>query len=156
MTRKRRRMMVVGLGLLSLGAAAALALTAFEDNLLFFYSPSDLQAQELPAGRMVRIGGIVEEGSLRRGGDGTVDFRVTDFVETLPVTYRGLLPDLFREGQGVVAQGSLEPDGSFRAVEVLARHDENYMPAEVADALERAGVWRPESGQPPPRGGVGD
>lgn len=155
MTRKRRRMMVVGLGLLSLGAAAALALTAFEDNLLFFYSPSDLQAQELPAGRMVRIGGIVEEGSLQRSGDGSVDFRVTDFVETLPVTYRGLLPDLFREGQGVVAQGSLEPDGTFRAVEVLARHDENYMPAEVADALERAGVWRPESGQPPPRGGGG-
>lgn len=152
MTRKRRRMMVLGLGLLSLGAAAALALTAFEDNLLFFYSPSDLHAEELPVGRMVRIGGIVEEGSLARSEDGTISFRVTDFAETVPVSYRGLLPDLFREGQGVVAQGNLTDAGVFQANEVLARHDENYMPSEVADALERAGVWRPESGEPPPRG----
>ena len=135
MTRKRRRMMMIGLGLLCLGAATALALTAFEDNLLFFYSPSDLHA-ELPP-------------------EGSISFRVTDFVETIPVSYRGILPDLFREGQGVVAQGTLIDGGVFQAEEVLARHDENYMPSEVADALERAGVWRPESGEGPPRGSGG-
>lgn len=155
MTRKRRRMMMIGLGLLCLGAATALALTAFEDNLLFFYSPSDLHAELPPEGRMVRIGGIVEEGSMIRAVDGSISFRVTDFVETIPVSYRGILPDLFREGQGVVAQGTLIDGGVFQAEEVLARHDENYMPAEVADALERAGVWRPESGQAPPAGSGG-
>lgn len=155
MTRKRRRMMVVGLGLLCLGAASALALTAFEDNLLFFYSPSDLHSEAPPPGRMLRIGGIVEEGSLERDGEGSVAFRVTDFASTVPVTYRGILPDLFREGQGVVAQGRLTDAGLFQAEEVLARHDENYMPSEVADALERAGVWRPETGEAPPRGSGG-
>lgn len=155
MTRKRRRMMMVGLGLLSLGAAAALALTAFEDNLLFFYSPSDLHAEEPPSGRMVRIGGIVEEGSVQRGEDGSVSFQVTDYSQTVAVSYRGILPDLFREGQGVVAQGSMLDGGVFQAEEVLARHDENYMPSEVADALERAGVWRPESGAAPPSGSGG-
>lgn len=155
MTRKRRRMMMVGLGLLSLGAAAALALTAFEDNLLFFYSPSDLHAEVPPGDRLVRIGGIVEEGSVQRAEDGVVSFRVTDFVQTIPVSYRGILPDLFREGQGIVAQGSMMDSGVFRAEEVLARHDENYMPSEVADALERAGVWRPETGEAPPRGSGG-
>jgi len=155
MTRKRRRMMMIGLGLLSLGAAAALALTAFEDNLLFFYSPSDLHAEVPPEGRMVRIGGIVEEGSVARSPDGTISFRVTDFAETVSVSYRGILPDLFREGQGVVAQGSILAGGVFQAEEVLARHDENYMPTEVADALERAGVWRPESGEAPPSGSGG-
>lgn len=149
MTRKRRRMMMLGLGLLSLGAAAALALTAFEDNLLFFYSPSDLHAEAPPTGRLLRIGGIVEEGSVERADNGVVSFRVTDFVQTVPVSYRGILPDLFREGQGIVAQGSLTDGGLFQAEEVLARHDENYMPSEVADALERAGVWRPESGEAP-------
>jgi len=154
-TRKRRRMMMIGLGLLSLGAATALALTAFEDNLLFFYSPSDLYSEAPPSARTLRIGGIVEEGTLERREDGSVTFRVTDFAQTVPVSYRGILPDLFRDGQGVVAQGQLMEDGVFRADEVLARHDENYMPSEVADALQRAGVWRPESGQGPAAGSGG-
>jgi cytochrome c-type biogenesis protein CcmE len=145
-------MYVALLGMLSLGTATALVLTAFEDNLVFFYSPSDIVEKGLQPDQYVRIGGLVEEGSVRNLGDTRVEFRVTDMAHSVPVSYTGILPDLFREGQGVVAQGSIGPDGqTFLAREVLARHDENYMPTEVAEALKASGEWRPESGQPPPR-----
>ena len=144
MTPKRRRMMVLGLGLLGVGAAAALALTAFQDNLVFFYSPSDVQTKSIPPERRFRLGGLVEEKSIQRLPDNkTVEFRVTDLTATLPVTFTGALPDLFREGQGVVAEGRLRPDGVFVASEVLSRHDENYMPPEVAEALKKSGQWQP-------------
>ncbi|WP_144186913.1 cytochrome c maturation protein CcmE [Elioraea rosea] len=151
MTRKRRRMWIVLLCGLGLGTAAALTLTAFEDSIVFFHSPSDLAEKQVPPGRNIRIGGLVEAGSVSRATDGDrmqTAFRVTDGAASLRVTYRGILPDLFREGQGVVAEGALAPDGSFRASTVLARHDETYMPPEVADALKRAGHWQP--GEPPP------
>jgi cytochrome c-type biogenesis protein CcmE len=138
MTRKKRRLMLLVLAMLGLGTAVALTLTAFQDNLVFFYSPSDLHTRGV-AGRSVRLGGLVETGSLRRLPDGlTVEFRVTDTVNTVPVSFRGHLPDLFREGQGVVAEGRLETGGVFMAREVLAKHDEKYMPPEVTDALKRA------------------
>lgn len=148
MTRKRRRLLLVGVGMLLLGGAAALVLTAARQTLVFFYSPSELQTAELPAGRPFRLGGLVEENSLARDADGlTVHFRVTDLEHAVPVTYRGLLPDLFREGQGVVALGILAPDGTFVATEVLAKHDENYMPREVAEALKKSGRWQEGAGQ---------
>lgn len=144
MTRKKRRLYVVLLALLGLGTAAALTLSAFEENIVFFYSPSDLEARP-PGDRSVRIGGLVAEGSIDKQADGlTTVFKVTDMSATVPVRYVGILPDLFREGQGVVAEGRLGPDGVFVAREVLARHDENYMPPEVADALKRAGQFKPE------------
>lgn len=143
MTRKRRRLMFVLGGMLALFGAAALVLNAFEENLLFFYSPSDVHAEKAPPDRAFRLGGLVEEGSLERLSDGkTVRFRVTDGAEAIAVTYSGILPDLFREGQGVVTQGRLGADGEFRADEVLAKHDENYMPKEVADALKAQGHWQ--------------
>jgi cytochrome c-type biogenesis protein CcmE len=145
MTRKRRRLYALGLFMLGLATATALALVAFQDNLVFFYSPSDIAAKKAPPERTFRIGGLVEPGSVARGGDGReVRFRVTDNANTVPVVYSGVLPDLFREGQGVVALGRLSTDGQFRASEVLAKHDENYMPPEVADALKKAGHWQPE------------
>ncbi len=141
---KRRRLTVLLLGLLGVGAAAALALTAFQDNLVFFYSPSDVAAKSIPSERRFRLGGLVEEKSVLRLPDNkTVQFRVTDLTNTLPVTFTGALPDLFREGQGVVAEGKLRPDGVFVASEVLSRHDENYMPPEVAEALKKSGQWQP-------------
>ena len=144
MTRKKRRLYMLGLALLGLGSATALALTAFQDNLVFFYSPSDLQAKTLPPEQLFRLGGLVETGSVERRGDDArtveVRFRITDLEHSVPVIYAGILPDLFREGQGVVAEGRLRPDGVFVAREVLAKHDENYMPPEVADALNRAGA----------------
>ncbi len=143
MTRKRRRLFLVGTGMLLLGAAAALVLTAARESLVFFYSPTDLQSTKVPEGRAFRLGGLVEEHSLAREADGlTIRFRVTDLQHVVPVTYRGLLPDLFREGQGVVALGTLGPDGTFAASEVLAKHDETYMPPEVAEALKKSGRWR--------------
>ncbi|MCG8357806.1 MAG: cytochrome c maturation protein CcmE [Kiloniellales bacterium] len=143
MKRKHRRLLFVGVGLLALGSAAALVLTAFEENLVFFYSPTDLQAAELPPGRALRLGGLVEEESVEKQSDGvTVHFRITDLAHSVPVTYQGILPDLFREGQGVVTEGTLGPDGTFTAREVLAKHDENYMPKEVAEALKKSGKWR--------------
>ncbi|MEQ8968576.1 MAG: cytochrome c maturation protein CcmE [Azospirillaceae bacterium] len=143
MTRKKRRLYLVGLVMLGVGSATALALTAFQDNLLFFYSPSDLEARPVDADQRLRLGGLVEEGSVTRQEDGlTVEFTVTDTARSVPVVYAGLLPDLFREGQGVVVQGTLGGDGRFRADEVLAKHDENYMPPEVAEALKQAGEWR--------------
>jgi cytochrome c-type biogenesis protein CcmE len=139
MTRKKRRLYMLGLAMLGLGAATALTLTALQDNLVFFYSPSDLQIQRV-GDRNFRLGGLVEQGSFKRLPDGrTIEFRVTDNASTIAVTYAGIVPDLFREGQGVIAEGQLRPDGIFVAREVLAKHDENYMPPEVADALQRAG-----------------
>jgi cytochrome c-type biogenesis protein CcmE len=141
-TRKRRRMLALALALAALGGAAALALSALNDTLVFFYSPSEIEAKSLAPGQTIRIGGLVEEGSLTSDGDGTVRFRVTDLKKALRVTYKGMLPDLFREGQGVVAEGALGPDGAFAATQVLAKHDETYMPPEVAEALKKSGRWQ--------------
>ncbi len=149
MTRKRRRLYVVGLGMLGIFAAAALVLTAFQENLVFFYSPSDLTEKTVPPGRPIRLGGLVEEGSIERRDGLTVHFRVTDLSQSTPVVYEGLLPDLFREGQGVVTEGTLGPDGVFVAREVLAKHDETYMPPEVVEALKKSGQWQPEEGASP-------
>ena len=130
--------MIAG-GLAALGVVAALVLSAFQENLVFFFTPSQVAAKEAPQGRTFRIGGMVETGSVRREPDGvTVRFVVTDTAKAIPVTYRGSLPDLFREGKGVVAQGELGADGVFRAREVLAKHDENYMPPEAAEAVKKA------------------
>jgi cytochrome c-type biogenesis protein CcmE len=130
-------MAAIGLGVVALGVAAALVLAAFEKNLVFFFTPSQVAAHEAPQGRSFRIGGMVVPGSLRREGV-NVEFTVTDTAKSMRVTYRGQLPDLFREGKGVVAQGQLGADGLFRASEVLAKHDENYMPPEAADAVKKA------------------
>ena len=127
-------------GLAALGIAATLVLNAFQSNLVFFFTPSQVASNEAPRDRAFRIGGLVEAGSVVHEKDAlTVRFRVTDTARTIPVVYTGILPDLFREGKGVVAQGKLAPDGTFRASEVLAKHDENYMPPEAADALKKAG-----------------
>ena len=137
---KHRRLAFVAVGLLAIGAAAALVLTAFEENILFFYSPSDIQAEPPPPGRVIRMGGLVEEGTVEKSSASVaVTFRITDLSHSIPVTYSGILPDLFREGQGVVTEGVLGPDGVFQAQEVLAKHDETYMPPEVADALKKSG-----------------
>jgi cytochrome c-type biogenesis protein CcmE len=136
---RHRRFVWIGAGVLAVAIAAALVLNAFQSNLVFFFSPSQVVAKEAPQGRAFRIGGLVEPGSLKRdAGSLTVRFRVTDTAQTIPVVYTGLLPDLFKEGKGVVAQGALQPDGTFRATEVLAKHDENYMPPEAKAALEQA------------------
>jgi cytochrome c-type biogenesis protein CcmE len=153
-SRKRRRMWILLLCAIGLGSATALTLTAFQDNLVFFRSPSDILADRPGPDRAFRLGGLVEAGSVEReaaqsGQRPTVHFRVTDGANVIRVTYQGVLPDLFREGQGVVTMGRLGPDGVFRASEVLARHDETYMPPEVADALKRAGHWNPEQGPAP-------
>jgi len=154
MTRKRRRLWVLLLCGLGLGSATALTLSAFQDNLVFFRSPSDIARAAPPADRAFRLGGLVETGSVTRelGPDGKplARFRVTDGPHAVSVAYVGVLPDLFREGQGVVTLGKLAPDGVFRASEVLARHDESYMPPEVADALKKSGHWNPNQGGAPP------
>jgi cytochrome c-type biogenesis protein CcmE len=143
MTRKRRRLLAVLAGMGMLGIAAALVLNAFSDSLVFFYSPSDLRAKAVPQGRMLRIGGLVEDASVKRASDGkTVTFRITDGNTAVPVTYSGALPDLFREGQGVVVEGRLDGAGEVRAASVLAKHDERYMPKEVVDALKKSGRWQ--------------
>ncbi len=136
---RTRRAMALAVGLLTVGAASALVLNAFRSNMVFFYSPTQVVAREAPRDRAFRIGGLVEEGSVKRDSKGlTIQFQVTDTARAIPVTYTGLLPDLFQEGQGVVAQGRLGADGVFRADQVLAKHDENYMAPEAADALARA------------------
>jgi cytochrome c-type biogenesis protein CcmE len=136
---RHRRFAWIAAGLAAIGIAIALVLSAFQSNLVFFFSPTQVAAHEAPQGRAFRIGGLVEAGSLVREADSlTVRFRVTDTARTIPVVYTGLLPDLFKEGKGVVAQGTLGPDGTFRATEVLAKHDENYMPPEAKAALEQA------------------
>ena len=136
---RHKRIAIITAGLAALGIAAALVLNAFQSNLVFFFSPSQIAANQAPRGKAFRIGGLVESGSVKRQDDGlTVRFRVTDTAHTVAVTYTGILPDLFKEGKGVVAQGRLGADGVFEATEVLAKHDENYMPPEAAQAIEQA------------------
>jgi cytochrome c-type biogenesis protein CcmE len=134
----------VASGLCALGLAVALVLVAFEEGIVFFYSPSDLAEIDVPQGRTIRVGGLVEEGSVEQGEDATVAFHITDLNQVVKVNYKGILPDLFREGQGVVVVGVMEADGGFTANEVLAKHDENYMPSEVVDALKESGEWQRE------------
>jgi cytochrome c-type biogenesis protein CcmE len=134
---RHKRLVAIAAGIVALGIAATLVLSAFQKNLVFFFTPSQVAANEAPQGRTFRIGGMVEKGSVKREGV-EVSFVVTDTAKTIPVVYKGALPDLFREGKGVVAQGQLGADGVFRAREVLAKHDENYMPPEAADAVKRA------------------
>ncbi|MBL8564726.1 MAG: cytochrome c maturation protein CcmE [Hyphomicrobiaceae bacterium] len=140
MTRKQRRGTLIGAAVVLLGTAAILTLFALKDSIVFFHTPSDVAEQKVKQGQRIRLGGLVAEGSVKRGGGTDVEFSVTDTIKTVPVSYRGVLPDLFREGQGVVAEGVLDPSGHFRADTVLAKHDENYMPPEVADALKAKGV----------------
>jgi len=137
-TIRRKRLLWIAVGLAVLAVAIGLVLYALKSNIVFFFTPTQIAANEAPQGRAFRVGGMVETGSVVRNGL-EVRFRVTDTVKTIPVIYRGTLPDLFREGKGVVAQGKVGPDGVFRADEVLAKHDENYMPPEAAEALKRAG-----------------
>ena len=139
MKRRHKRIAFIVAGLAALGIAAALVLTAFQSNLVFFFSPTQVAAKEAPVDRTFRIGGLVENGTIKRQSDGlTVHFTVTDTAESIPVVYKGILPDLFKEGKGCVAQGRLGADGVFYADEVLAKHDENYMPPEAGDAIDRA------------------
>ncbi|MBS0244820.1 MAG: cytochrome c maturation protein CcmE [Proteobacteria bacterium] len=140
MTRKQRRATLIVSGLAVLGLSIGLVLYALSGTITYFKTPSDLAGHPIVAGQRFRLGGLVAEGSLKRGQSLDVEFRVTDTLATIPVVYRGVLPDLFREGQGVVAEGRLEPDGRFRADSVLAKHDENYMPPEVAKSLKEKGV----------------
>ncbi len=142
MTRKQQRGALIGAGLGALGLAAGLVLYALSDTITFFYTPTDVVEKGVQPGTRFRLGGLVEDGSIVRGQGKTVSFKVTDTAGTLPVTYVGILPDLFREGQGVIAEGVLDAGGSFKADTVLAKHDENYMPREVADALKEKGVWQ--------------
>lgn len=136
---RHKRFIFIGLGLLALAVASVLILNAFQSNLVFFFTPTQVANGEVPKGRGFRIGGMVEDGSLKREGDGlTVHFVMTDTAKRVPVTFKGILPDLFKEGKGAVAQGQLGADGIFLASEVLAKHDENYMPPEAADALAKA------------------
>ena len=154
MTRKQRRGILIGTCLTVLAVAAGLVLFAMRDSIVFFYSPSEVEAMGIAPGTRFRLGGLVETGSVVRGQGTTVRFVITDRAKTVPVTYTGVLPDLFREGQGVVAEGMLEAGGAFRADHVLAKHDENYMPPEVAKKLKAQGVWRGDAGaKPEPAGG---
>ena len=136
---RHKRFAMIAAGLAAIAIAIGLVLNAFRSNLVFFFTPTQVVAHEAPTGRSFRIGGLVREGSLQRQADGvSVRFVVTDTSQSIPIVYRGILPDLFREGKGVVAQGKLGPDGVFNADQVLAKHDENYMPPEAADAVQRA------------------
>ncbi|MEO6021877.1 MAG: cytochrome c maturation protein CcmE [Burkholderiales bacterium] len=139
MKSRNKRLSFILIGLAALGVAATFVLNAFNSNLVFFFSPSQVMAKEAPVGRSFRIGGMVETGSLKRQSDGlTVNFIVTDTAKTIPVVFTGILPDLFKEGKGVVAEGKLSDDGLFHADSILAKHDENYMPPEAAEALKHA------------------
>ncbi len=143
MKRKHRRLWIAISALAGLGAVVALVLVVLEDSIVYFYGPSELVARAPPAGQRLRIGGLVVEGSVKRAEDGvSVRFEVTDLAHAVPVVFRGMLPDLFREGQGVVAEGALDADGVFVASQVLAKHDESYMPPEVAEALKKSGKWK--------------
>jgi cytochrome c-type biogenesis protein CcmE len=148
MTRKQRRLILIGSALSVLGLACGLVLYALSGSITLFNSPTDIVQKAIAPGTRMRLGGLVETGSLQRGENMNVRFSVTDGANTIVVTYRGVLPDLFREGQGVVTEGVLQPDRGFVADNVLARHDETYMPKEVADALRQQGHWKP--GDPPP------
>lgn len=140
---KRKRLYFLFAGMLALGLAVALTLVAFEDNLVFFSSPTDIYTKDIPSDRKFRLGGLVEEKSIIKANNGlTTTFKVTDLANTVAVSYTGILPDLFREGQGVVTEGYLGEDGVFVAESVLAKHDENYLPPEVAEALKKSGQWK--------------
>jgi len=149
MTRKQRRLAAISAALIVLGAAAGLVLYALKDSIVFFNSPSDLVDKRVAPGTRVRLGGLVAPGSLIRGDGLSVRFTVTDGNRSVAVAYQGVLPDLFREGQGVVAEGTLDAGGLFKADTVLAKHDETYMPKEVADALKKQGHWKDEYGKKP-------
>jgi cytochrome c-type biogenesis protein CcmE len=142
MTRKQRRFLLIGIGFAVLALAAALVLSALRDSIVFFSSPSDVTAKKIEPGKRFRLGGLVQPGSLKRGDNLAVSFVVTDGNASLPVRYQGILPDLFREGQGVISEGALDEAGTFKADNVLAKHDETYMPKEVADALKKQGHWK--------------
>jgi cytochrome c-type biogenesis protein CcmE len=144
MTRKGKRLALIGGALATLGLAAGLVMFALRDNIVFFYTPSELAQKQVSPGARLRIGGLVKQGSVVKNSGRDVSFTVTDQTRDLAVVYTGLLPDLFREGQGVVADGTLAADGVFRADSVLAKHDERYMPRDVADALKKQGVWQGE------------
>ena len=144
MTRKQRRGVLIGTCLVVLGVAVGLVLYAMRDSIVFFYSPSEVAKMQISPGQRFRLGGLVETGSVAHGEGATIHFVVTDKIASLPVTFTGVLPDLFREGQGVVAEGVLGGDGTFQADNVLAKHDEKYMPPEVAKKLKEEGVWRGE------------
>ncbi len=149
MTRKQKRLVILGGFGLVLVSALALILTGLRDQIVFFRSPTEVMAGKVKPGEAFRLGGLVEQGSVQREPNQMVRFRVTDGPNTIAVTYQGLLPDLFREGQGVVAEGRLDAAGAFTASTVLARHDENYMPREVADALKKQGHWQPGKAEAP-------
>ena len=147
MTRKQRRLTMIGGSLAVLGIAAALGLNAMRDSIVFFSTPVMVAEKHIPPGKRFRLGGLVEKGSLAHGDNLAVSFTVGDGSATLPVAYKGILPDLFREGQGVVAEGALDSSGVFRADTVLAKHDETYMPKDVADALKKQGHWKDDYGE---------
>jgi cytochrome c-type biogenesis protein CcmE len=142
MTRKQRRLVLIGIGLGVVALAAALVLSALRDSIVFFNSPTDIAEKHVAPGMRIRLGGLVKPGSLVRGEQLAVRFEVTDGNRAISVAYQGILPDLFREGQGIVAEGSLDQAGVFKADSVLAKHDETYMPKEVADALKKQGHWK--------------
>ena len=145
MTRKQRRLVLIGSALAVLVLAVGLVLTALKDSIVFFNSPTDVVEKQVAPGARIRLGGLVQEGSVARGENLQVRFAVTDGRHTIPVAYQGVLPDLFREGQGVVTEGALDQAGTFKADSVLAKHDETYMPKEVADALKKQGHWKDDS-----------
>ena len=148
MTRKQQRLSLILGGLAVLGVAAGLVLYALRDSIVFFYTPSEIAEKGVKPGQRFRLGGLVENGSMKKGEGTVITFIVTDTIKALPVTYAGQLPDLFREGQGVVAEGRMDTAGTFLADTVLAKHDENYMPKDVADRLKEKGVWKEGQGQP--------
>ena len=148
MTRRGRRLALIGTALAIVGFAAALALYALKDSIVFFYGPTEIVEKHVAAGTRLRIGGLVQQGSVQKGADQKTSFAVTDNSTTIAVSYVGLLPDLFREGQGVVAEGVLVGPGEFRADTVLAKHDERYMPREVVDALKKQGRWQEGAAKP--------
>jgi cytochrome c-type biogenesis protein CcmE len=149
MTRRQRRLTMIGGSLAVLAIAAALVLNAMRDSIVFFSTPVMVAEKHIPPGKRFRLGGLVENGSLVRGDNLAVTFKVSDGNAALPVAYKGILPDLFREGQGVVAEGALDNSGVFRADTVLAKHDETYMPKDVADALKKQGHWKDDYGEKP-------
>lgn len=149
MTRKQRRLTMIGGALAVLAVAAGLVLNAMRDSIVFFSTPTMAAEKQIPAGQRFRLGGLVEPGSLQRGDNLAVSFAIADGAAKLPVTFKGILPDLFREGQGVVAEGALDAGGVFRADTVLAKHDETYMPKDVADSLKKQGHWKDDYDKKP-------
>jgi len=147
MNRRQRRLVLIGGGVSVLAVAVALMLNALRDSIVFFNSPSDVMEKHVRPGTRIRLGGLVKDGTVVRGNNLSVRFEVTDGKHGIPVNYQGVLPDLFREGQGVVAEGALDPGGTFNADSILAKHDESYMPKVVADALKRSGHWKDEYGR---------